>query len=148
MKDGVRTRTLLLAALLAAAGGCTCPTVRIGKYFPRETPVDAVRHFQLALDLEMWEAAAACLWSASEQVGSWRLWAASAVSIKELGGYSLRQVVSEIYWTRTVREEGADAVVQVFTRPGPNVDQLYNLALVRREGLWSLDLDRTAELNM
>ncbi len=136
-----------LAVLLAA--GCSCPQVRVEKYFPRDTACGAVRHFQLAMDLEMWSEAAACLTSAREEVGSWKLWALSGIRVGELGDFSLRQVVCEVYWVAEEPPAAADrAVVAVLSKPAPGVDQLYLLALRKRGGLWSIDLDTTFELNV
>lgn len=139
---------IALAAILWAAG-CSCPQVRIEKYFPRDTACGAVRHFQLAMDLAMWSEAAACLASGQEEIGSWKLWALSDRRAAELGDFSLREVVGEVYWIAEEPPARADrAVVSVLSRPAPGIDQLYRLALVRKDGLWSIDLDATLRLNV
>jgi len=142
------SRVALAAAVLWAAG-CSCPQVRIEKYFPRDTACGAVRHFQLAMDLAMWSEAAACLTSEQEEIGSWKLWALSDMRAGELGDFSLRQVVGEVYWVAEEPSTAAGrAVVAVLSRPAPGVDQLYRLALRKRDGLWSIDLDATFTLNV
>jgi hypothetical protein len=142
------TRGAALAALLACAWGCSCPRVNVGKYFPRDTPASAVRYFQLALELEMWSEAAACLSSAEEDISSWKLWALCDRRVPELGDFSLREVVAEVYWVNEDRVREGDAVVSVLSRPAPGVDQLYHLMLRKKSGAWQIDLDATFRLNV
>jgi hypothetical protein len=139
------------AALAAAtwwASGCACPHVNVEKYFPRDTPAGAVRYFQLSLELEMWSEAAACLASSQEEIGSWKLWALCDRNVAELGDFSLRQVVTEVYWLKEERVGPGEAVVSVLSRPVPTVDQLYHLALRSHDGVWRIDLDATLKLNV
>ncbi len=135
-------------AVLWLCGCGSCPRVNVQKYFPRDTPLGAVRHFQMAMEFEMWSEAAACLTSEQEEVASWKLWALCDRRMRELGDFSLREVVSEVYWANQDGERGADAVVQVLSHPSPEVDQLYFLALRKKDGLWCLDLDATFRLNV
>jgi hypothetical protein len=137
-----------LAVLLCTAYGCSCPRVNVEKYFPRDTPASAVRYFQLAMELEMWSDAAACLASDQEEVGSWKLWALSDRQVAELGDFSLRQVVREVYWVNEDRARANDAVVSILSRPAAGIDQLYHLALRKKNGLWCIDLDATFQLNV
>ena len=143
---GPRGVACVVAALWFS--GCACPLVNVDKYFSRDTPLGAVRHFQLSMDLEMWSEAAACLTSEQEEIASWKLWALCDRKTPELGDFSLRQVVSEVYWVNQDRERGQDAVVQVLSRPSPKVEQLYYLALRKKDGVWCIDLDATFKLNV
>ncbi len=140
-------KAFLVVFLLA--GCCSAPSIDVGSYrYMQQDPVEAVRFFQLAVELGAWKEAAACLTRAEEQVGSWELWIASGMSVPELGDLSLNQIIVGTYFIKEVERRTDSAVVAVLSHPLEDVDQRYDLVLVRRSNRWLIDLDRTVELNM
>ena len=138
--------SLFFCILLA---GCTCPNIELDKYFRREDPVTTVRRFQLALDLGKWHEAAACLRPLSDgrEISSFDLRWSSGQKLKELGGFSLWEVVSNIYEAELLQQGPKWAEVLVTSKPHEKEIQCWVIFLVRQEAGWAIDLDETLARN-
>jgi hypothetical protein len=153
MRNGTTIGTIvLLPAALGLAGCCTAPSIDLADYAHlREDPAEAVRYFQLAVELGRWEDAAHCLIVEKEEVGPWQLWLMSGMRMREFGDLSLNEIIVGTYFIQPVEGVAAAAhgaaAVAVFSRPKPDIEQRYDLVLVKRDGRWMIDLDKTVGLN-
>ena len=139
------------AALLALAllgGCCSQPAINLDDYTHlREDPVQTVRYFQLAVELGRWQKAAAMLYAEGEEIGSWELWLASDMRVAEFGDLSLNEIIVGTYEMLLAAQDGATAVVSIFSHPRSGEIQRYDLALEKRDGVWIINLDDTVALN-
>jgi len=145
-------KKILLCPILLA-GCCTAPAIDIISYrYMQKDPSEAVRFFQLAVELGEWKEAAGCLTRENttgekNRISPFELWVASSMRMPELGNMSLNQIVVGAYLIKEISREKSKAIVAVLSHPKEDIVQRYDLVLVKRGEIWVIDIDRTVDLN-
>ncbi len=151
MKRLNRLLQLVVVVPTCLSGCCGALSIDLADYtYLREDPEECVRYFQLAVELGMWEEAADCLVSDTEDVGPWGLWFISDRPEKELGDLSLNDILIGTFFiglAADIPSGSRRAVVAVESHPTEEIIQRYDLLLVKREDRWFIHLDKTFNLN-